>query len=247
MTLDIRAMKARAKELINASRQKILGVGLVFVLITLVFGMLSSNVLGVNISEAEAENYIAAVQSGNLERALQLIERMMPPTGAYLIELLITVVLSVVGVGFIIYCLNVARRSEAVLGNLMDGFGFLFRIILLYLLEGLFIALWSCLLIVPGIIALYRYRMAIYIMIDDPSLSPMECIRRSKAMMKGHKGELFGLDISFLPWIILNSLPIVGYAVMVTSLPFMNITRALYYDTLKHSGAEFVLCEENEQ
>ena len=63
---------------------------------------------------------------------------------------------SIVGAGFILFLLNTIRSTGACLGNLLDGFGFFFKILLLTVLEYIFVTLWSLLFIFPGFIAAYR-------------------------------------------------------------------------------------------
>lgn len=49
---------------------------------------------------------------------------------------------------------------------------------------AVFIALWSMLLIVPGIIAAYRYRFALYNLCENPELGVMEALAMSKAQTR---------------------------------------------------------------
>ena len=62
--------------------------------------------------------------------------------------------------------------------------------------------LWSLLLIVPGIIKSYEYSMVPYILAENPSISGKRAFQISKAMTKGHKWDLFVLELSFILWII---------------------------------------------
>ena len=48
-----------------------------------------------------------------------------------------------------------------------------------------------------------RYALAPYLLADHPDDGPSLPIRRSVAMMRGWKGELFRLELSFLPWHLL--------------------------------------------
>lgn len=107
----------------------------------------------------------------------------------------------------------------------MDGFSHFLRLIALNLLEGLFVFLWSLLFIIPGIVAAYRYRLAIYLLLEHPEMRVMDCIRESKRLMYGRKGELFILDLSFLGWYLLTIIPFAS--VYVT--PYIQTTRAGYY------------------
>lgn len=101
----------------------------------------------------------------------------------------------------------------------------------LNLLIGIFVFLWTLLLIIPGIIASISYSLAQYIMLDEPNLSPMDCIRKSKEMMKGHKGECFCLALSFIGWIILGIFTLgILYFWLV---PYMSVTMCNFYNKLK--------------
>ncbi len=46
---------------------------------------------------------------------------------------------------------------------------------------------------VPGIIASYRYRMAVFILLDNPECGALQAIRMSKDMMKGIKWTCLSL------------------------------------------------------
>jgi uncharacterized membrane protein len=89
----------------------------------------------------------------------------------------------------------------------------------------IFTFLWTLLFIIPGIIAFYRYRLAFYILIDNPDIGPLEAINISKALMDGNKGKLFCLDLSFIGWGIVAT-----FAVFVISMPFsMLLTSGASY------------------
>lgn len=74
----------------------------------------------------------------------------------------------------------------------------------MHLLRRLYVFLWSLLFIIPGIVAGYSYAMAPYIMADNPNISASEALRTSRDMMRGHRWELFCLELSFLGWAILS-------------------------------------------
>ena len=50
-------------------------------------------------------------------------------------------------------------------------------------------------LVIP---AMLRYFLSTYVLADEPSTGVFECVRKSKAMMKGHKWQLFKLPIPFM-------------------------------------------------
>ena len=98
------------------------------------------------------------------------------------------------------------------------------------LLTGIFVFLWSLLLIVPGIIATYSYSMVYFILAEHPEMSAMEAIRESKLIMKGHKWELFVLELSFFWWYLLCIVTF-GLA-MIYVMPYVEMAKANFYKNL---------------
>ncbi|MDL2300391.1 DUF975 family protein [Clostridiaceae bacterium OttesenSCG-928-D20] len=134
--------------------------------------------------------------------------------------------------GYQKYCLDVSRYIHAGLNTFFECFSFIFKIIALCFLIGIFVYLWTILLVIPGIIAAYRYRMAFFILLDNPHLSALDCINESKRMMDGRKMELFILDLSFIGWALLGAIPYIGWLFMFFVSPYMVITQANYYNAL---------------
>jgi len=226
MYFDRPAMKREASQYVLRAKPSVILVSLVYIALS---------VLLMKLVHSELDRYYALIQSGDYEYAMQYLQQ-ISPSPRWLINLVLYVMMDIVGAGYIIFLLNTARASGACFGNLLDGFSFFLKIIALNLLEGLFIGLWSLLLIVPGIVAQYRYSMAIYLLCDHPEMSPLACIRESKRLMSGHKAELFVLDLSFLGWALLELIPLIGWLVQIWTVPYINMTRVLYYEWLITGG-----------
>lgn len=120
--------------------------------------------------------------------------------------------------GVTIFFLNLFRRRAAEPDQVFSGFEQFFKALGMTVVMGIFIFLWSLLLIVPGIIAALRYSQAFYILADHPELPIMECIRQSKIMMKGNKGKLFCLMLSFFGWALLTAVVISIVSGMVSRI-----------------------------
>lgn len=231
MELNRQQLKARALGIMSTSVPKVTHVGLIYLLLSVVVSTLSMRLVGINLTNEDLMTYTQYVMEGNFDYALAFLGSIEAPSAAsYLIDMLLQLCMWIVGTGFIVFLLNTIRKAAPCFGNLLDGFGFFWRIIALNLLEAIFVGLWSLLLFFPGIIAAYRYRMAIYLLIDHPEMSVMACLRESKRIMKGRKWELFVLDISFIGWELLASMPIIGYLVQFFTLPYISMTKALYYE-----------------
>ena len=61
-------------------------------------------------------------------------------------------------------------------------------------------------IVIPGIIAAYRYRFALYNLYENPGIGVMEALNMSKQQTLGYKGQLFMLDLSYIGWLLLASL-----------------------------------------
>lgn len=124
------------------------------------------------------------------------------------------------------------HEQPATLDVLKKGFRNYGNVFITLFLKDLFLVLWTLLLIVPGLIKAYSYRMVPYILAEDPSLSPMECISRSREMMRGHKWNAFVLDLSFIGWHLLTALTF-GIVGIFWTNPYKESTDAALYLALR--------------
>ena len=148
--------------------------------------------------------YLALVCALNLTDSLTgLVNDGLP---AMFVSILTSLLGMVLSAGFVLYCMAVRRGERAEYLTLFDGFSFVGRIILLNIVEYLFIFLWSLLFVIPGIIAAYRYRFALYDLYENPGIGVMEALEMSKQQTLGYKGQLFFLDLSYIGWSLLASL-----------------------------------------
>ena len=107
--------------------------------------------------------------------------------------------------GYRFFILN--QTAQPGIGTLLDGFrsGHYVNIVLTMFLRDLFTALWSLLLVVPGIVKHYEYLMVPYIIAENPAMDYKEAFQISKQMMDGEKMEAFIMDLSFLGWYLLSA------------------------------------------
>lgn len=110
------------------------------------------------------------------------------------------------------------------------------------LLVLIYTFLWTLLFIIPGIVKSYSYAMTPYILMDRPELSATEAIKESEKMMKGHKMELFVLDLSFIGWFLL-CIPTFGLLILYVE-PYYLATHSAFYLELKGPDAQLAAEEE---
>ena len=99
-------------------------------------------------------------------------------------------------------------------------------------LKDLYIFLWTLVLIVPGIVKAYEYRMVPYILAENPDTDAKEAFAMSKEMMKGQKMSAFIFDLSFILWDILGLLTLGIVSVLFVN-PYKKQADACLYQVLK--------------
>ncbi len=149
--------------------------------------------------------------------------------GVVLFNIVISNVLAVGGCRF--FLKNSYNPTKV--GEILWGFrdGKYVNIVVTQFLRALFTALWSLLLIIPGIIKSYEYRMIPFILAENPDIPWRDAFAKSKQMMEGQKMDAFILDLSFFGWNFLAALTW-GLTGIFYSNPYKYATDAQLYLTL---------------
>jgi len=122
----------------------------------------------------------------------------------------------------------------------MNYLGFAFNksrykdIIIAMIWRGFLNFLWYLLLIIPGIVMFYAYRMVPYILTDNPNIGYKRAVQLSTQMMKGNKFHMFLLDLSFIGWLLLGVLALFIGVLFV--MPYINSAKAELYLVLRRNA-----------
>lgn len=96
---------------------------------------------------------------------------------------------------------------------------------------ALVLGLGSLLLAIPVINRQYAYRMVPWILGDNPRIGRRRALRLSIAMTRGHKMDMFVLDLSFIGWFLLGVLAC-GVGVLFV-IPYYQAVQAELYAKLR--------------
>lgn len=131
--------------------------------------------------------------------------------------------------GYARFNLNLIDYNKADVSDLFSQFHRFWDGFCMDFLRSLFVALWSLLLVIPGIIKSYSYAMAPYILVENPGMTATKSIDESKRIMDGNKWRLFCLDFSFIGWELLLSVPsVIALSLLTNAIMFGgNIISAL--------------------
>ena len=162
----------------------------------------------------------------------------------------------------------VRNDSRRWLAAAFSGFARPLEATWLLVLISLRVFLWSLLLLVPGVVAVYRYRLAWYLKCEHGDWSAWRCLGESGRIMRGFKWQAFRLDLSYLAvasfawlgiecaivavvggvsdwWLVSAVVAVAGVAIAVPLVFVLVITmikfftaRAVFYRELHALGGE---------
>ena len=243
----ISGIKQQARLNMKGKTPNVFLVAAVYIVIITVLSELRSWLPGFNqglqaLGELRSARELQALLSGDGRPVVEFLMSYFRPFGAFL-AFIIAILLPIVSFGFSKYCLKTTRSGGGDLKTLFEGFNQFGKVFLLNLAIGFFTFLWSLLFIIPGIVAAYRYSQAFYVLIDNPEMGVLECISKSKELMRGNKLDLFLLQLSFIGWTFLEvfvtyiitytvQLPFTIPIVSFWLTPYMGLSMACYYNYL---------------
>lgn len=234
-------MKMRARDFRRQAREALKGKWVLAILVALIAG-----ILGGTICTALSAYTGAASGTATQQEPPESIQTLIPEIESLPDSVSTALGLAVVGIagftllavvvrlliggavsfGYATFNMNLVDGREAKVGDLFSkmhiGKGFLMN-----LLMGLYVALWTLLLVIPGIIKAYSYAMTPYILAENPMLTVNEAITKSRKLMNGNKWRLFCLQLSFIGWDLLAAITL-GIADLWIN-PYKECANAAFY------------------
>lgn len=155
----------------------------------------------------------------------------------YVLNVLITIVLIPLNIGVAQNVLAWSRGEDVNKWKVLFG-GFnsakiFFKQVGVVVMNTILCALWAILLIVPGIIKGLAYSMYPYVLRDEPDLSVWQTLKKSEAIMKGYKGKLFLMYLSFVGWFILGAFTFGILYIWLT--PYIMTSTVKFYDDVRRA------------
>ena len=179
---DIGAIRAEARSLLRTGEVNPLRMTLFYLLITLVLDTINSGV-----------SYMVDSAGGFTVLSFSFV------------SILVGLVALVLNAGYYCYCFGILRREQMPYESLFDAFPFAGKVILLSIVEGVFIFLWSMLFVIPGIFNLC----------ENSELGVMEALNLSKRQTNGYKMQLFLLQLSFIGYQLIALLIVLLYEYVI--------------------------------
>jgi len=149
--------------------------------------------------------------------------KMWPILLAYFVSLIIFVISVIV----VVIGATTSETSFAIFGI----------VVMVLSVIGLYVSMiW---MIIRGLL----YSLAYYVAIDNPEITTKQAVEESEKMMKGNRGKLFLLNLSFIGWGILAIITIgIG---SLWLLPYMIFSEIIFYQMLKSKTEKVEVITEN--
>ena len=222
-------LKAEAKTITKNAAVSAYVFTLIYLVITFILNMILEFATGSTAAELSAV----------MEMEIPFPTLGLSPLMVTFLSILISLVSMVLSTGYLLYNMGVRKGRTMPYATMFDGFTFVGRIVVLEILIFVYVFLWSLLFFIPGIIAGYRYRFALYNLCENPQLSASEALNMSKAQTRGHKWELFVLDLSFIGWNLLCGLTLGILSIWI--MPYIQQTDIGYFEACKKiSGVGYI-------
>lgn len=159
-----------------------------------------------------------------------------PPQGSrmsLLLALLITMMYRTVEVGWTGSALSISRGGEFSCHDLSTSFSHFWKVAVIHIIRSLALSAAAMLLLFPAVWLFYRWRLAYYVLLDNPKYGPVKCLKTSARLMDGHKKELFEIDLSFFAsYLIALAARVISSGVIdLFRMPAIAVTMACYYNT----------------
>lgn len=133
--------------------------------------------------------------------------------------------------------IKMSRSPDPVkFSDFIEGLGSWGRAILAGLWQTLFICLWTFLFIIPGLIKAYSYSQMFYLVDEFQGMKIRKAMKISMKITKGHKMDLFILDLSFLGWALLSVCTFGLASLYVT--PYIEMTKVNAFHALLKEAVE---------
>lgn len=252
MGLPSRELKLRAKATLRRRLFNILMIAAVFIVAGYMLSYLSGELNGSNDWNRELQRRLYALvgQLGDmmelgeeglteLQDAFYGVIESMPDVSYYsrgtfgiILSLLISIMSIPLAAGYTNHILRESRGEEIHVGSLVFGFRVMWKTFAIAIITGLLGALGTVFFIVPGVILILRWSLAVFVLVDNPDLGPIACLRESARLMRGNKWRLFKLELSFFFWYLASGA--VTYLLGVPLLnvyltPYLYLARAEFY------------------
>ena len=254
--MDRKLLKAQAKESVANARGNAKIVTLLFLVALVVLEGLSLGVSELLDRTRGTHQYLSQTLSSGVRTYVLIMA----------IGLACQLVMVLFYLGYQSVALRICDQEEFDRGSLLDGFRIWGRGLMLYVYISLLLALWGSLLSIPAsyvLVALYqagvlnemgmanvmmvivavvmaiwsyRYRMAYFLLLEDPEKPVRQILNEAKAINQTHRWHLFLLDMSFVPWLLLCVLTC--GILLIWKLPYIITTYAHTYRFLQEDYRE---------
>ena len=147
-----------------------------------------------------------------------------------ILNIVATCVSAYIQLGLAVYCIGLYKGDEVNYLTIFSRFNGLKPIVFILILVVV-IMLGFILLIVPGIILALMYSQVFFILADDPDVGAIEAFNKSEKMMRGHKWQLFMLNLEAALYIFTGIFTLfIWWAWLI---PRYSVAMAGFYEELK--------------
>ena len=135
------------------------------------------------------------------------------------VKMLAPLAVAIVGIFIMLFGFTMSATSYALSANTTTGSLFTIIGVIVYIAG-----------IIWAIPKSYLYKLALYIINDNPDMFAKDAVEKSAEIMNGHRWEFFWLQLTFIGWAFLACLTFgIG---MLWLIPYIQVSTVAFYDNL---------------
>lgn len=181
---------------------------------------------------SESSNVMA---SENIDQYILAMSELSSSNTSFISTIIQAIVAGILSLASLNVYIQMTRSPEPVSFSLfIEGLNNWFKATLATLWQFIWLFLWSLLFIIPGVIKSIEYSMMFYIIAEYKNISVTKAMKISMIITKGHKMDIFLLELSFIGWVLLSCLTL-GLGLIILE-PYVELTHVnTFHDLLQEA------------
>jgi len=151
-----------------------------------------------------------------------------------LLALVILLLSKVLTAGWFGLTLNAARGITYSWHDLSGAFLYFWKVLVITVFRSLACTFGLFLLVFPGVMMFYNWRLSYYVLAEHPEYGPIQCMKQSRRLMTGERKNLFKLDLSC--WLLYGLAALIFYVTSgilhIWHMPSLMLLYAVFYNKM---------------
>lgn len=145
-------------------------------------------------------------------------------------SLIASILLAPASIGLFKYVDELLKGNKPDVKTIFSYYSNFLNIAVMTAISTILVLIGFILLIIPGFYLMLSYAVAPYLMMKDKNIDPIDVLKKSRKLMKGHCFDLLIFVLSFIGWFLLVVITF-GIAIIWVG-PYIQVSIQKYYEKI---------------